>query len=146
MIRFDNTITIRCEPQRVFDYIADLENTPEWNWAVDRTVKITDGPVGEGTAYVQERSTPREMTENLRIVEFEGPTHLRVQGTLAGLPASLDYHLTPDGSRTVLSNRVELEPHGLLRWIGPLAARRIRESVGQNLQTLKGILESPSTA
>lgn len=141
MIQFENAVAIRCTPQRLFDYIADLEHTPEWNWAVDRTVKVTDGPIREGSVYVQERSTPRKMTENLRIVQLDPPSHLRVEGTLAGLPASLDYRLAHEGSRTILSNRVELEPRGMLRLIRPLARRQIRESVAANLEELKGIVE-----
>ena len=34
MIRFANTIDIAREPATVYAYLADLEHTPEWNWAI----------------------------------------------------------------------------------------------------------------
>ena len=59
MVQFSNTVEIARPRSEVFAYLADLEHTPEWNWAITETRKVTSGPVGVGTVYQQTRSVPR---------------------------------------------------------------------------------------
>ena len=40
MITFDNTIDIDRRPGGVYEYLADLEPTPEWNWAITRSESV----------------------------------------------------------------------------------------------------------
>ena len=37
MITFANTIDIDRQPGDVYEYLADLEPTPDWNWAITRS-------------------------------------------------------------------------------------------------------------
>jgi hypothetical protein len=82
MIRFANTIDIAQNVDRVYAYIADLEHTPEWNWAISRGEKITPGPVGIGTQYRQTRSIPRPAVEVIEITGLQQGRRVDVVGTL----------------------------------------------------------------
>jgi uncharacterized protein YndB with AHSA1/START domain len=51
MQTFENTVTIQRPAGQVFAFLADFENIPRWNYAIEDTSKISAGPVGVGTRY-----------------------------------------------------------------------------------------------
>ena len=141
MIKFTNTVEISRSSHEVFDYVADLEHTPRWNWAIHSTRKVGDGPIGIGTEYRQTRRVPQGSTETLRITSYEPTRLVAVEGTLGPFPSRLTYEITDNGADTTLTNTVELDPPPAFRIAGPLLSRRIRSSVAENLTVLKGLLE-----
>jgi len=142
VMRFTNTIMIARPHDEVFAFLADLENLPQWNYALRETRKVTPGPVGVGTRYHQIRSVPTTREESLEVVELEAGHRLTVIGTLNELPARLSYVLAPVGDATALTNDVELAMSAALTLVAPLAARRIRAAVAANLDVLRQILET----
>jgi uncharacterized protein YndB with AHSA1/START domain len=142
MIEFTNTIHIDKPIEDVFDYVADLENAPQWNHAVVKTTKISPGPIDEGTKFRQYRNEPRHQAETIEIVEYRPGRCLGVEGRLADQPAQLTYRFSEDGVGTLLSNHVALEPQGPLRLLVPLVGSRIETAVANNLDLLKNILEA----
>jgi hypothetical protein len=102
---------------------------------------VSDGPVQRGSRYRQQRTIPNHTEEAFEVTEFFPDHELAISGTLGPFAASLTYRFADDDGTTVLTNDVELKPSGLLRAVAPLAASRIKNAVGANLQTLKQILE-----
>jgi uncharacterized membrane protein len=141
MIQFTNTVEIDRSRDEVFAYLGDLEHTPEWNWAIADTTKVSEGAIGVGTEYRQTRSVPAQSTETLRITSYEKPTIIGVAGRLGAFPARLSYELRTNGSGTTVTNTVELDPPGVLAVTAPLLSRRIKASVADNLAVLKERLE-----
>ena len=140
-MRFTNTITIDRPPTTVFAYLANLENLPEWNYALAETRQLTPGPPAVGTRYRQTRTIPVRTEESLEITELTPNRNLTVQGTLNSLPAKLTYTLTPDDRGTTLTNTVELRPPRPLNLLAPIALSRIKSAVAANLAALKQLLE-----
>lgn len=140
-MKFTNKITIDRRPTAVFAYLADLENLPQWNYAIAETRKVTIGPVGVGSRYQQTRTVPVRMDEHLEVIEFEPGHRLALRGSLNSLPALIDYTLRPEGDTTILTNAVELEPPPPLNLLVPIATHRIKSAVAANLDALKRILE-----
>ena len=141
MIRFSNTIEIGRPPEEVFAYLADLEHTPEWNWAITSTRKLTLGPVAVGSRYRQTRSVPRPAVEMLEVTRLDPDRRIEVVGDLASFPAHLTYELSPRPHGTTLTNYVELEPSGPLGLLGSLFTGRVQASVAENLGVLRTVLE-----
>ena len=141
-MRFTNTITIHRPREVVFAYLADLENLPSWNYAIQQTRKITPGPVEVGSRYHQVRTVPAHREETLEVVELEPGRRLTVRGTLNTLPAQIGYVLDAEGDTTVLTNTVELSTSGALSLVAPVATRRIRSAVAANLDVLRQVLEA----
>ena len=144
MIRFDNTIDIARAPDEVYAYLADLEHTPEWNWAISSTQKVTLGPVGIGTRYRQARSVPRPAVEFIEISGLDPGRSIEIAGALGPFQAHLTYELWPSPVGTRLVNRVELSPQVPLGPVGGLLGTRVRSSVSENLEVLKQRLERPA--
>jgi len=140
-MRFTNTITIERSRGDVFEFLARFENVPRWNYAISETRKVSRGPTGVGSRYVQTRTVPALSQETFEVTEFEPGSKLSVQGTLGRFPARLTYVLEPIANGTRLTNAVDLEPSGLLGLIAPLATAKVKSAVAENLSTLKKILE-----
>lgn len=140
-MRFTNTLTIDRPQDAVFAYLADLENLPRWNYAIQQTRKVSSGPVGVGSRYHQVRTVPEHREESLEVTEYDAGRALTIRGTLNSLPAELSYALEPDGRATVLTNTVDLATRGPLTLVAPLATRQVRSAVAANLEVLKEILE-----
>jgi hypothetical protein len=141
MINFTNALTINRPVSEVYRYLSELENVPEWNWAIETTTKASPGPVHVGTTYRQTRRVPQPAVEMLTVTALEDLRRIGVRGTLAGLPAHLDYELAEESGATRLVNAVELDTAGMQRVLAPLLGDRIRKSVAQNLRALKDTIE-----
>lgn len=142
MITFTNTVRIGRPAADTFAYLSNLENMPEWNWAITETTKITQGPIAVGTRYRQTRRIPRPATETLQITDLDADRHLEIQGTLAAMAARLRYDLIEIEGGTELANTVDLEPRGALRLAGPILGTRVEKAVASNLRDLKTRLEA----
>jgi carbon monoxide dehydrogenase subunit G len=143
METFQNTVTIRRPPDDVFAFLADFENVPRWNHAIESTTKTSAGPVGVGSTYRQTRSQPRRSEEWLEVTAFEPSAHLGVEGEIGPFHARLDYRLEPIEGGTRLLNGVELEAASAVsKLLAPLAASRVKAAVAENLDSLRRILES----
>jgi uncharacterized protein YndB with AHSA1/START domain len=140
-MKFTNTITIGRPRTTVFAYLANLENLPQWNYALAETQQLTPGPPGVGTRYRQTRTIPVHAVEPLEIIEFTPDQRLTVQGTLSGLPAVLTYVLEATDGATTLTNTVDLHPPRPLNLLAPIAQSRIKSAVAANLTALKQLLE-----
>ena len=140
-MRFSNTITIARKPAAVFGYLADLENLPEWNYAIQQTRKVTAGPVGVGSRYLQTRTIPVHREEGLEVIEFDPDRSLTLRGRLNSFRALISYTLCPDGNTTALTNTVDLQPLRALNLLAPIATHRIQSAVAANLNVLKQTLE-----
>jgi polyketide cyclase/dehydrase/lipid transport protein len=143
METFQNTVTIRRPQVEVFAFLADFQNVPSWNYAIEQTTKTSAGPVGVGTTYRQIRTIPRRREESFHVTIFEPPTRLAIQGQIGPFHAKISYLIEPIADGTRLANDVELEPSSApLRLIGPLAVPQVKAAVGRNLSTLKELLEA----
>lgn len=142
MVRFENTVVIERPPAEVFEFLADFENVPRWNYAIESTRKTSDGPVRVGTTYRQVRTIPSRSEESLEVTELEPDRRLAVRGDLGPLHGTLTYELEETGGATRLVNTADLEAQGVMRLAAPLAAGRVREAVAANLGELKRLLES----
>jgi Polyketide cyclase / dehydrase and lipid transport len=142
MQTFENTLTIQKPAEEVFAFLADFENIPMWNYAIEETSKASAGPAGVGTRYRQTRSIPSTSIEDFEVTVFEPASRLAIHGQIGPFQATISYVLEAAGGATKLVNNVELDPaQAKLRLLAPLATPKIKAAVAQNLAKLKLILE-----
>ena len=145
-VKFSNTITINCPQPAVFAYLADFENVPQWNYAIEATQKITEGPVGVGSRYRQTRTLPRRSDETFEVITFEPEHALAIRGDVGPFHGDIAYVLEPVGDGTTLTNTVDLRARGPLAVVAPLASSRVKTAVAGNLDVLRQILEGGGRA
>ena len=141
-MKFSNTVTITRSPAEVFAFLAQLENLPRWNYAISETRKLTPGPAGIGSTYVQVRTLPTRSTETLEITEYLPERRLSIRGNFGPLSGSATYLLEPIGNSTRLTNIMDLESTGMLSVVATFATTRIKSAVAANLGVLQQIVES----
>ena len=93
MQTFENTVTIQRPAEEVFAFLADFENIPKWNYAIDETHKTSAGPVGVGTRYRQTRSVPGRSVEGFEVTVFEPARRLAMHGQIGPFRATISYEL-----------------------------------------------------
>ena len=143
METFENTITIHRPSEEVFAFLADFENVPKWNYAIEKTRKTSPGPVGVGSAYRQTRSVPRKGEEGFEVTVFEPGKRLAVRGQIGPFRARIGYLLEAAPGGTRLTNDVALDPSpGILGLAARLSIPRVKAAVAENLSKLKEILEA----
>ena len=147
MQTFENTVTIQRPAGQVFAFLADFENIPRWNYAIEDTSKLSAGPVGVGTRYCQTRSVPGRSTESFEVTVFEPASRLAIHGKIGPFQATMRYELEARAGATRVVNNVELDPsQAMLKLAAPLATPRIKAAVAENLGKLKLVLESGQPA
>ena len=138
----ENVIMIERPREEVFGFLADLENVPRWNPAIEATWKTSPSSAGVGTTYRQIRSEPERREEVLEVTTFDPPRRLIIEGAIGPFRARIGYALVVAAEATRLTNWVELEPPSIIsRVVVPLAASQIKAAVASNLERLKRLLE-----
>ena len=107
----------------VFGYCSDHTHEIEWNPAMRRVAKITDGPIGAGTRYQMEFLPGRPMVGEC--VQFDPPESWTVAGSAHGMRSSFSGRVTPVPAGARLGLRMQIETRGLLRAALPLLRRRM---------------------
>ncbi|MGH3797762.1 MAG: SRPBCC family protein [Pseudonocardiaceae bacterium] len=142
-ITLTNEIRIRRPASTVFDYLADLQHLPEWNYAIRDTRQLTPGIPGASTTYRQQRILPHPLEERLKIVTHVPDRLLVFDGGLGPFTGRSTYRIDDARGVTTLRNDIELTPSVPLALLGHLASRNMTRAVGDNLRVLKSILEVP---
>ena len=139
MITFENSIVINQPVHDTYNFIANFENTPLWNYYVHKVTQLTDGPIGVGTRFHQIRKTDEQ---TYRIIEFERDRHITIQTTPESRPVfTARYQFEPvSGQSMRLTNVWQLEL-GLNPILKHLAKGRIASAFSDNLDKLKELLE-----
>ena len=139
MIEFENAIEIDRPIALVFDFLADLENLPKWNYFVTRVTKTDSGPAGVGSTYHQVRRSDRQ---DLLIVEFEAHRLLTVETIPPSKPDLLRRMIFEDmGDKTRVIDHWKLDTGhpAILQMVGK---GRVKSAVRENLTKLKELLET----
>lgn len=144
----DHTISqvIRLPRHTVFALLERPEAIPAWNPAIESARPLTEGDVRKGSRFLLRRADPRPAIEEVRVTEHDPDRRFALQGDFGPFVGALDYQLeeTPAGTR--LRHVAHLEPKGPSRLIAPLAARRVRAAVADNLDRLRQVLEQTARA
>jgi hypothetical protein len=124
MVRVEGEIVIDRPAAEVFDFVADERNEPRYNPKMRRAEQVSEGPIGAGTRYRAELvSMGRTIEMDIEFTGYERPrrlassTHMSWMDTQGGLT----FDPVPGGTR--MRWTWDLEPHGMLKVMGPLVAR-----------------------
>ena len=140
-MKFTNSVTVNRPRSEVLASLPAFENIPRWNYAIEQTRKIPEGPVGVGSRFHQTRTLPRRSEETFEVVAYEPEHTIVVRGDLGPFHGDIAYVLESSDDATALTNTMDLTASGPLRVVAPLASSRISNSVAANLDLLRQILE-----
>ncbi len=113
-IQFSNQLSIRRDPEDVFEFVADFSQVPTWNYAIRSTQQVTPGPVGLGSTFRQVRSIPAVAEEEFEVTAWKPGRRVAITGDFGPFSGTLTYQVEPASAGTLLTNDVELSPRGVL--------------------------------
>jgi len=127
VIRTGWEVRIDRAPERVFDFVADLRNGPQWNPDSSDVVLTSDGPVGRGSVFEEERERFGRTVTTIDL--FERPARLELDARAARVRVRVRYAFEPDGAGTKVVCTAELRLRGASRLLEPVLAARARRGV-----------------
>jgi uncharacterized protein YndB with AHSA1/START domain len=149
MIELHWETDIHATPERVFSLLADLRDYDRWlpnSSAFRGTHRISDGPIGVGTTYVEPGPFG---TRHGKVTEFEPPRRLAFEQPMTGrlevlgvIGIRLQMTLTPDGDTVHVCRELELDPRGPVKWLMPAIVPAFRTENTRMMKALKTYAES----
>ena len=118
-------------PDRVFEALTNVERWPDVISGITSVKKITDGPVGVGTRFVETRSMfGKDRSEEMEFTAFEPGKSFTIGCQSCGCDMSFVHRLTPDGSGTRFELDSETRPMNLLAKLTvPLMGAMMKKSM-----------------
>ena len=142
MVNVQTEILIRRPRAEVAEYASDPDNAPQWYVNIDRSQRLTPGPVAVGSrvAFIA-RFLGKELNYTYEFVEYVPGEKLVMRTAQGPFPMQTTYTWADDddGTRMTLGNSGS--PSGFSRLAGLFMAPMIRRETRKDLQRLKSILE-----
>jgi uncharacterized membrane protein len=136
--------TIRAPRERVARFVIDPGNDVAWIGGISEARLEGTKPLGIGSRVRRVASFLGKRIEYVnRIEELEPESRVVMRSVESPVPMVVTYAFEDaPGGGTRTSVRVQGEPAAVYRIAGPLIARQVRHSVGDDLRRLKGLLET----
>jgi carbon monoxide dehydrogenase subunit G len=140
-----SAVHIERSPHDVFAFIAEPENLPKWDPAIQAVVRKVPGPVGPGSELtVTAEEGGRRVTIDSRVTEFEADRLFGVAATFSGVPLRLRWRVEPEGSGTRLTTEGEAELGGVLALAGGYIRGVVADRLNLAQDNIKRVLEDGS--
>ena len=142
MVNVQTEILIRRPRAEVAEYASDPDNAPQWYVNIDRSQRLTPGPVAVGSrvAFIA-RFLGKELNYTYEFVEYVPGEKLVMRTAQGPFPMQTTYTWTDDDGGTRMSLGNSGSPSGFSRLAGLFMAPMIRRETRKDLQRLKSILE-----
>jgi uncharacterized protein YndB with AHSA1/START domain len=145
-VRIEKTITIARPVEKVWEFVADARNDPQWCEKVVSVDQVAgDGPGPEASYRVMHRPRPFKPPVELTmdVVEFDAPHRLRWREEDADAVFNVLYELAPAAGGTQL-NQVDDIDWKIGKAALPIARLMVSRDIGRQFRSLKRLLESGS--
>lgn len=143
MAGFTATEWIAAPPETVFALMHDVNHFPAVLTSVVRAEKITPGPVGLGTRFLETRKiNGREASAEIAVTTFEPPCRYAATSSQGGITATYHYTLTPEKKGTRVNLQAEATASGLKKLLLPIIVNFMKKEDATHLQKLKTVVEA----
>lgn len=140
MKRVERTGNIPAPPERVFAYLADLENVREWQTGVTSVRVVTPGAMRAGSRAELVRDVMGQRIQApLTITAFEPPSRLGIETKVSGVQARglLELAAASGGEATDLRFSMEIRGSMLTTFLEPMIANAAVADIDASLERLR---------
>jgi hypothetical protein len=140
-MQFINTIEIVQSLHVTFSFTSNFCNAPQWNYAVIKTEQTSEGPIGIGTSFRQQRQFLGRILEDTFIVtEYKVDNIVTIKSIKAEYPFLISYSFKASDKGTLITNSFELKGRAI-NILGFLLNHRVKRAVAENLSKLRVLVE-----
>jgi uncharacterized protein YndB with AHSA1/START domain len=142
MIQHDVTIYLDQPVEKVFAFVAEPRNLPQWQSNLIEIEQLTDGPLDVGSRVRELRRLGQRQAENKAEVQAFVP-HSRLElKTVTEPEVTVSYAFEAENGGTRLRYRFVMLTRGLMRLLEPLIASSIKKQSASDFEKLKEVLEA----
>ena len=143
MSHAENSIVINRPVNVVFDFVLDGENGPRWRESILDIKRMSDKPLGVGSAFKQGLRGPggRRIEGDYEIVECKPNEWIKFQVTSGPARPTGTYHFEKADGGTRVTFTLHYDPKGIAMLMAPMITANMKEETGM-LSKLKAYLES----
>jgi len=136
---------LQAPASKVFDFIADHTNAPQWQSGIDEIRRITPGPLGVGTEHeLTRRFAGMKVVARNRFIAYEPGRFVAFEIPAGKMTGVASYLVEPTGADTCrLISNVDFQVGGLARFAVPLLTLIFKRDDEKALATLKVLMEHP---
>jgi len=139
LVRFENHVRIDKPIDAVFAFVADFRNVAKWSYSVQSVEEETEGPIGLGTRYHQNR---RHGQQDFEVTHYVPPSFIAIETLPGSAPAfRMRFRFVETESGTMVLNAGELDTVSH-RLFARFLARKAKRDAATNLYKLKERLET----
>jgi len=128
---------------QVFDYVANPENNPQWQYGSLGSVQLSPGDMQVGTLFSSiGHFMGRRIQSDFEVTEFETNKSYGFE-TISGpiqLQTSYNFEVVDRGTNLIVSSLIN--PGGFFKLIDPIVTRVAKKQFKENLMMLKEQLET----
>ena len=144
MARYKATVDTPQAPTEVFAYLSDFSSAAEWDPNTVESVRLGEGPLGEGTEFrLVAAFLGRKTTLSYRIVEYDPPKAVSFRGENSTVVSLDRITFEPADGGTTVTYDADLTLKGWLRVADPLLGLALRR-IGDH--ALRGMRETIGTS
>jgi hypothetical protein len=144
VIHVRESVEIARPPAEVWKAIADYGFDREWRKGLTEMTPDPPGGPAVGTkVYEVVRNSGRDYVAETVVTTLEPGVSYEFSGsgTIGGLKGGRSIEPNGDGTGSVFTYDIQLEPRGGMRLLRPVLGPMVRSGLRKDLQTLRGLLE-----
>jgi uncharacterized membrane protein len=143
MPKIEMSIVINRPLEEVFAFMGNFENNPKWQSSSVEVKKISEGPVGVGTAYQAVITILGRRINSEQVITEYQPNRLVARKSTSGpFPFETQVRFERAEGGTRVTGDINGEPRGFFKMADPLLERAIKRQFDSDLANLKDMMEA----
>lgn len=143
MIKIKDSITINKPLEKVFAFVANMENLPQWQSEVVKSKIITPGPTRVGTKFTEEVKVGRSKLPTMcEVNEFVANKRIGFVASSSAIGYQGLFSVEKSGqSSTAVNLTATASLKGFYKLLSPIFSAEAKKGARKELQQLKKVLE-----
>ena len=142
MAKIEITAAIYKPIEKVFSVASNEELRPTWSRFTLEAQKISDGPIGLGTAWrTVDKVFGRQIERQSVFTEYVPNKRITQESRSGPVPFTVRWELEPISGGTRVKVIAEAQPKGLIRFFGPLMMSIRKRQFERDLANMKKLIE-----
>ena len=143
MTHIEHSILINQPIDKVYAFVSNPRNDPQWQTGIIESTVIGDAPIAVGTQVKGARTfMGRKLEAVLEVVSLQPNQSFSLKSVKAPFPLTTTYTFASEGEATRVNAVLDLEPSGFFKLAEGVLSSNTKKEMEQSLATLKSKLES----
>lgn len=141
MIQHEVNVRINRSVENVFAFLTDPVCQTTWQAGLIEIIQLTEGSWHKGTLLHEVRTVDGRTHEvKLEITALETNHYFEVKN-LTGTKTTTRFSVTPDGTGTRVTCRMQMEVGGMMAVMEPIIGSKLKLEIERDFARLKQVLE-----